>query len=76
MSTDRFGLTPLGEALLWLVQNKRNDVKDIWCSAKDVESREKEIKLLLMQHPDDLSLDLSDRELAQLTHDIEFVTDS
>ena len=76
METDRFALSPLGEALMWLAQNKRNDVKDIWDSVKDVEARESKIKLLLMQHPDDLSLDLSDHELSQLTHDIEFVTHS
>ena len=76
MKTDRFELSPLGEALMWIAQNKRDDVKNIWNSVEDVEARENKIKLLLKQHPDDLSLDLSDRELSQLTHDIEFVTHS
>tara|TARA_R100001082_G_scaffold67506_1_gene38241 strand:+ start:508 stop:738 length:231 start_codon:yes stop_codon:yes gene_type:complete len=76
MKTDRFGLSPLGEALMWIAQNKRDDVKNIWNSVEDVEARENKIKLLLKQHPDDLSLDLSDHELSQLTHDIEFVTHS
>ena len=47
MKTDRFGLSPLGEALMWIAQNKRDDVKNIWNSVEDVEARENKIKLLL-----------------------------
>ena len=74
MKNDRFELAPLGEAFVWLSQNKREAIKDIWDEVSDVEDRELRIKLLLKEHPEDLSLDLSTSEVSQLTREIGFVT--
>lgn len=76
MDQIHYVLSPLGEALLWLVQKHRPQVKKIWETLVDAEDRETAIRALLKKHPDNILNNLKVEDITKLTEELKFVRNS
>ena len=76
MDQIHYVLSPLGEALLWLVQKHRPQVKKIWETLVEAEDRETAIRALLKNHPDNILNNLKVEDITKLTEELKFVRNS